>query len=81
METALLYDIERITFTANTALLPLALECGWQARRLGPTLTDGRDTITAVAVDIHRSGLRALRRRFHIASPITRFVSTVRLAA
>ena len=45
------------------------------------TSADGRDTITAVAVDIRRSGLRALRRRFHIASPITRFVSPVRLAA
>ncbi len=81
METALLYDIERVIFTANHALRPLALECGWRARALGPTVADGSDSITAIAVDIDRAGLRTLRQRFRIASPITRFVSPVRLAA
>lgn len=81
METALLHDVSRVIFTANTALLPLALECGWSATRLGPTLPDGTDSITAIGVDIESKGLRTLRRRFNVASPITRFVSPLRLAA
>ena len=81
LETALLYDIHRIIFTANRALLPLALECGWNARRLGPTLTDGSDTMTAVGVEVDLEGLRTLRRRFRIHGPVTRFVTPARLAA
>ncbi len=81
METALLHDVEQIIFTANTALLPLAMRAGWRARTLGPCFVDGRDTMTAVGVDVELSGLRAMRRRFCIQSPITRFVSPFRLAA
>lgn len=75
METALLFDIEQITFTANAALLPLALQCGWDAKVLGPTLPDGRDQITAVVVRVTTEGLRAVRKRFGIAGPITRFIT------
>ncbi|HEY6645115.1 acyl-homoserine-lactone synthase [Povalibacter sp.] len=81
METALLHDIEQVIFTANSALLPLALECGWQSRRLGPTLADGADTMTAIGVDIELTGLRTLRRRFRIDSPITRLISPFQIAA
>lgn len=81
LETALLYDIAQIIFTANTALLPLALKCGWHARVLGPTFADGADTATAVCVEVDRAGLRTLRRRFLVPSPITRFVSPARRAA
>jgi len=75
METSLLFGIERIVFTANAALLPLALECGWRASTLGPTLSDGNDRITAVSVEIEPGGLRDLRLRFGIAGPVTRFVT------
>ena len=81
LETALLFDIAQIIFTANAALLPLALKCGWHARALGPTFADGADTVTAVCVDVDRAGLRMLRRRFLVPSPITRFISPVRRAA
>ncbi len=81
LETALLYDIEQIIFTANRALLPLALTAGWRARALGPSFADGNDTLTAVGVEVDLPGLRTLRRRFAIASPITCFVGDVRLAA
>ncbi len=81
LETGLLYDIEQVIFTANAALLPLALGCGWHASRLGPTFADGTDTLTAIRVDIDLNGLRTLRRRFSVASPITRLVSPFRLAA
>lgn len=74
-ETALLFGIDRIVFTANAALLPLALRCGWRARRLGPTLSDGADQVTAVGVDVEPAGLRAIRRRFDIPGPVTRFVA------
>lgn len=75
METSLLFGIERIIFSANAALLPLALQCGWRASALGPTLPDGRDQVTAVGVEVEPSGLRAIRRRFGIAGPITRFIT------
>lgn len=74
METALLFGIEEVVFTANAALLPLVLRAGWRARRLGRTVRDGSDSISAVAVDINLAGLRALRSRFGIDGPVTRFL-------
>lgn len=76
METCLLYGVEQITFTANAALLPLVLRCGWEATVLGPTLNDGDDEVTAVAVRISPSGLQSIRQRFGIDGPVTRFPST-----
>lgn len=75
METSLLFGIEQIIFTANAALLPLALNCGWHASMLGPTLPDGDDEVTAVRVLITLDGLRTIRQRFCIAGPTTRFVT------
>lgn len=82
METALLHAVEKVTFVANAALLPLALDCGWQCARLGPTLPDGDDEITAVAASITPDGLRSVRRRLGVDAPVTRFApSTVKIAA
>ncbi|MBM0108660.1 GNAT family N-acetyltransferase [Steroidobacter sp. S1-65] len=82
IETALLYGVQKVTFVANAALLPLALECGWKCARLGPTLPDGDDEITAVVASITPNGLRAVRRRLGIDAPVTRFaLSTVKIAA
>jgi acyl-homoserine lactone synthase len=73
METTLLFGVEQVTFVANAALLPLALECGWKAAPLGPTLPDGNDEVTAVAASITPDGLRAVRSRLGISGPVTRF--------
>jgi acyl-homoserine lactone synthase len=82
IETTLLYGVEQVTFVANAALLPLALDCGWQAARLGPTLPDGDDEITAVAASITPDGLRAVRGRLGINGPVTRFpLPAVKIAA
>jgi acyl-homoserine lactone synthase len=82
METALLYGVEKVTFVANAALLPLAMQCGWSAVRLGPTLPDGDDEITAVAASINPEGLRATRSRLGIQGPVTRFpLAAVKIAA
>jgi len=82
IETTLLYGIEKVTFVANAALLPLALECGWSAERLGPTLPDGDDEITAVAASITPHGLRAVRERLGVNGPVTRFpLPAVKIAA
>lgn len=81
LETALLHDIEQVTFTADRALLPLALGAGWRARTLGPSFADGSAALTAVGVEVDLPGLRTLRQRFAIAGPITRLVSPARLAA
>ncbi|MBL8267672.1 acyl-homoserine-lactone synthase [Steroidobacter sp.] len=82
METALLYGIEKVTFVAGSALLPLALDCGWKCARLGPTLPDGDDEITAVVASITPSGLRAVRRRLGVETPVTRFaLPAVKIAA
>lgn len=75
METALLFGINQVTFAANAGLLPLALDCGWHTRVLGPTLPDGDDRITAVAATIDPQGLSRLRQRWGIAGPVTRFMS------
>jgi acyl-homoserine lactone synthase len=82
METALLYGVEKVTFVANAALLPLAMQCGWSAVRLGPTLPDGDDEITAVAASITPEGLRATRSRLGVHGPVTRFpLPAVKIAA
>ncbi len=73
LETALLFDIERLTLLANRALRPLALECGWDARALGKTQADRNDEVTAIAVAVRRSGLRRVRERFGIPGPVIRF--------
>jgi N-acyl-L-homoserine lactone synthetase len=73
METAMLFGMERITFVANRALLPLALECGWDAVRLGDTRPDGNDEMTAVSVSVTQNGLRRVRATFDIPCPIVRF--------
>lgn len=72
-ETCLLHGIEQIIFTANSGLLPLAMQCGWRARALGSTVCDGDDSITPVAAWMDEAGLESIRRRFGIPAPITRF--------
>ena len=81
MEIALLFDIEQVTFTANRALLPAALSCGWEARRLGPTLPDGTDEVTAVGVHITQAGLRRVKQRLQLAGPVIRLHAPVAIAA
>jgi acyl-homoserine lactone synthase len=73
LETALLFDIERLTFVANRALRPLALHCGWEAAALGATHPDREDEVTAIAVDVTRAGLRRVRGRFGVPGPVIRF--------
>lgn len=73
METALLFGVDQVLFAANSALLPLALHCGWQARTLSPTVRDEDDEVTAVAASITPEGLRRVRQRFEVAAPVTRF--------
>ena len=64
LEAGLTRSIDQVTFVAGSALLPLALDGGWDARPLGPPSHDGRNTITAVAAEITRAGLAAVRRRY-----------------
>lgn len=71
METALGRDIAHVIFAANRALLPLALQCGWEARVAGPTVSDGDDEITAVAARITTAGLRIVRDLYNIRTTPT----------
>ena len=75
MEAALLYGIDQVIFAANRALLPLALDCGWDARTLGPALRDQEDEVTAVAAKITRAGLRTIRRRHGVPTPVMRLLA------
>ena len=78
METGLLCGVDQVIFAANRALLPLALNCGWEARTLGESLRDGDDQVTAVAADVSTEGLREVRRRHGVPIPVLRFhASTV----
>lgn len=76
METALLYGIERVIFVANRALLPLAMTCGWEARRLGETLRDENDEVTAATAIISPAGLRRVRQYHGVPIPAIRFHAT-----
>jgi len=73
IETAASRLVRQVTFSANAALLPLTLSCGWKAQLLGPTLPDGADQLTAVMADIDAEGLAKVRRRFRIDAAVTRF--------
>jgi acyl-homoserine lactone synthase len=75
METALAHGIEQVTYSANTALLPLSLACGWKAQRLGPTLPDGADRLTAIIAEIDAAGLTNVRHRFGIDGEVTQHSS------
>ncbi len=72
MELGMAHGIDRVIFAANRALLPLALECGWDAATVGPTLTDGNDEVTAVVAVVTPEGLRNVRDRHGVASPAIR---------
>lgn len=72
METALVYGIDHVVFVANRALLPLALGCGWDARLLGATLRDADDEMTAVIAAISPEGLRRVRVRYGVPTPVIR---------
>lgn len=73
LETALLFGVERLTFVAGSALLPLALTCGWQIAPLGGALRYEGDDITALAVQVTPGGLRRVRARLGIDGPVSRF--------
>lgn len=73
IETALLYGIERVIFAANRALLPLALTAGWEARKLGETLRDEDDEVTAATAVINATGLRRVRYYHGVSVPAIRF--------
>jgi N-acyl-L-homoserine lactone synthetase len=73
IETGLLYGINEVIFAASSALLPLALHCGWEARMLGPRLPGDDDEVVAVAAAITTVGLREMRQRHGIPILVTRF--------
>jgi len=73
LETALDQGITQIIFAANSALLPLALECGWNAKIIGPTLTDGNDEITPVVAAVTPGGLRNVRTLHGIPEAVIQF--------
>jgi len=66
METAMTYGVHQVIFAADQALLPLALECGWVARAIGPTMTHGSHEVTAVVAAITPDGLRNVRDRHNV---------------
>lgn len=72
METALEHGVDHIIFAANRALLPRALECGWQARTAEPTMNDGDDEVTAVIATVTPEGLHNVRVRNGIPEHVIR---------
>jgi len=70
LETGLAEGIAQVSFVAGSALLPLALGAGWNARPIGPTLEDGHDAITAALAEITAEGLAAVRTCHGLGSPV-----------
>lgn len=75
MEAGLLYGIDQVVFAANRVLSSLALNCGWEARTLGPGLREGEDEVTAMAAKITQGGLSSVRRRHGVRAPVTRLLA------
>jgi len=73
MEAALLFGVDEVTFVTGSALLPLAIDCGWDTRILGPTVRGDEGEITAVSASITTEGLRRVRQRLGIDAPVSRF--------
>lgn len=80
LELGLAHGIEQVIFAANRALLPLALQCGWDARTVGPTMTDGDDEVTAVAAAVTPEGLRNVRDRHDVPVPVIRLAEDFEVA-
>jgi N-acyl-L-homoserine lactone synthetase len=70
MEAALANGIDQVIFATNRALLPLALECGWDASTVGITMNDGDDEITAVIANVTLDGLLHVRDRHGIRQSV-----------
>ena len=70
LELGLARGLERVTFVAGSALLPLALSAGWAARPLGPAHRHGGDWIQAVAARVSQDGLDAVRARHGLDGPV-----------
>ncbi|HEV2271368.1 MAG TPA: acyl-homoserine-lactone synthase [Steroidobacteraceae bacterium] len=72
METAMHHGIDQVIFAANRALLPRALECGWDARVLGPTIRDASGEVTAVVAAITEDGLRNVQEHHRVPPSVIR---------
>ena len=70
LETGLLYGIDEVIFAANRALLPLALNCGWEVRTLTRDRSARDHDATAVAAVVTTAGLRRVRQLHGVAVPI-----------
>lgn len=70
MEAALQHGVDQAIFAANRALLPLALECGWEAKAVGPTMSDGNDEVTAVIATLTPGGLQNVRDRHGVSEQV-----------
>lgn len=77
METALRHGVDQVIFAANRALLPLALDCGWEAHTVGLTMSDGHDEATAVVAKMTPDGLRDVRDRHGLPAQVTQHWPTL----
>lgn len=80
MEAGLLFGIEQISFVASGALRPVALAAGWSAHPLGPMQRLHNDRITACIADVEPQGLRRVRERHGLRSPLLRYIPARRAA-
>ena len=71
LETGLLYGIDEVIFAASRALLPLALNCGWEIRTLSRDPSDQGNDTTPMAAVITAAGLRRVRQLHRVAIPVT----------
>lgn len=78
LETGLLYGIDEVIFAASRALLPLALNCGWEVRTLSPRRRGRHDDATAVAAVITVAGLRRVRQLHSVAVPVVQLHAIAR---
>lgn len=80
LEAGLIFGMRAVTFVAGAALKPLALQAGWRAEALGPTLRYKRDRVSACIAALDPEGLARVRQRFGLSGPVLRY-GPVRQAA
>lgn len=70
MEAGLTYGFSEVIFAASRALLPLALNCGWDARTLHCGLSKEGDKVTVIAAVIAAAGLRRVRKQHGVSGSV-----------
>lgn len=73
LEAGLLFGFTQLSFVASESLKRVVSKAGWQLNPIGPVYQDTTGPVTACLADVTPEGLRHVRARHRLVSPITRY--------